>query len=326
MSADIEGPTFEAALEAVRSEAAKRHPPVAESATETGGEAEAAATANPESVRPEGTPGAVPANTEPERPQADAPQADGAKNQPPESAPVDSGLKRLLDREAAIQAREKELGVLEGAKRKFKYDPVAAIRAIAPDASLSEIANALWVEELGDLAPPEAKQKREVRGVKSEVEELRAQIQEERSRLAEESSRQQGELAMNQYAGAIRSTVADVDASKHPLVKSFHKKHSDGVVDEMLTIARTHAQSAGEILTPGQLVDKLEAYLGRYQVVEPVPVATQEDTPPAQTTTLRNQHTQTQPGLQPANELDDEYLRTQALKAVHADRKRRGIG
>lgn len=322
--------SFEAAIEAVRAQATARNP----APSEVPAEAAPSGEASPEAAAPQQPAEPVPAaptggaSTEPPGQAPAAPQAASDPGKPPEGAPVDPAIKRLLDREAKLQEREREIAKLETAKRKFKYDPVSAIREFAPDVSLAEIAKVLWVEELGDLAPPEAKQAKEYRGVRSEVEELRAQVEEDRRRLGEEYARQQQEIAMSQYAGAIKGAVTALEASKYPLVNGFHKKHSDGVVDELLTIAKQHAQAAGEILTPEELVGKLEAYLGRYQVVEtpsqpaPPPVATQEP----KTQTLRNTHTQVQPNLQPADDLDDEYLRNKALQAVREDRKRRGLG
>ena len=315
-----EGVSFEAAIEAIREKAAARQAPAPESPAPAGTEVEA---------QPESAPaGSAPvANSQPPGPPAAAAPENGAESKPPENSLVDPALKRLLDREAALQEREKALNVYEAAKRQFKYDPVRAIKALVPDASLGDIAKALWVEELGDLAPPEAKQQKEVRGVRSEVEELRAQVQEERSRLVEESARQQQEQALHQYTGAIRSAVTTIDASKYPLVAGFQKKHSDGVVDEMLAIARNHAQTVGEILPPEQIAGILEGYLGRYQVGSPAPqpVQPKEAAPPAptQSTSLRNSHSQVQPNLNPPNELDDEYLREQGLKAVREARARR---
>lgn len=333
MSVDTEGMSFEAALEAARAQAAARQPTTAEGTAPeaSSGETAAQEAAPSQPAEPVHTPPAGGASNEPPRQEAAAPEAPSDPGKPPEGAPVDPAIKRLLDREARLQEREKEIAKLESAKRKFKYNPVAAIRDIAPEVSLSEIAKVLWVEELGDLAPPEAKQAKEFRGVRSEVEELRVQVEEERRRLAEEYARQQQELAMNQYAGAIKSVVSSLEDGKYPLVKGFHKKHSDGVVDELLTIAQQHARTAGEILTPEELVGKLETYLGRYQVVEaptPAPAPPPVDKAPQETKTqtLRNTHTQVQPSLQPADELDDEFLRNKALQAVREDRKRRGLG
>lgn len=323
---EVEAPemSFEAAIAALKSQkAATQQAAPAESSPETPAVASAATAENPEPVPATGTASSEPpAQTAAPTPPANDP------GKPQESAPVDPALKRLLDREAAIQAREKELTKLEAAKRKFKYDPVAAIREIDPDAPLSEIAKALWVEELGDLAPPEAKQAKEFRGVRSEVEELRAQVEEERRRLSEDYARQQQELVYGQYTGAIKGAVGSIDASKYPLVAGFHKKHSDSVVDELLAIARQHAQTAGEVLPPDQLVGRLETYLSRYQIgsPEPAPAPPPEATQGSTTQTLRNSHTQVQPNLKPADELDDDYLREQALKAVREDRKRRGLG
>lgn len=331
MSVEPEGMSFEAALEAARTQAAARAPITTEvpAAEVSGGEAapEAAAPKPPEPVPVAPSGGA---SKEPAGQETQPAQAASDSGQPPEGAPVDPAIKRLLDREAKLQEREKEISKLEAAKRKFKYDPVSAIRDIAPEVSLSEIAKVLWVEELGDLAPPEAKQAKEFRGVRSEVEELRAQVEEDRRRLGEEYARQQQDLAMNQYAGAIKSAVSSLEDGKYPLVKGFQKKHSDGVVDELLTIAKQHAQTAGEVLTPDQLVGKLEEYLGRYQVTEstpqPAPPPVEKTPQETKTQTLRNTHTQVQPSLQPADDLDDEYLRTKALQAVREDRKRRGLG
>lgn len=319
--------SFEAAIAALRTQkAATQQAAPAESQPETAATPEATAVAT-ESAQPVPTPGPT-GSTEPAAEAAAPAEAPGVPGKPPESAPVDPALKRLLDREAALQAREKELSKLESAKRKFKYDPVAAIREMDPDAPLSEIAKALWVEELGDLAPPEAKQAKEFRGVRSEVEELRSQVEEERRRLSEEYARQQQEQVYSQYTGAIKGAVGSIDAGKYPLVAGFHKKHSDSVVDELLAIARQHAQTVGEVLPPDQLVGKLETYLSRYQIGSPAPTPAPppEATQGSPTQTLRNSHTQVQPNLKPADELDDDYLREQALKAVREDRKRRGLG
>lgn len=323
MSETPDGMSFEDAIATLHARSAAKQAAAPQGGTETASEGSASPGQSEQPVP------AAAASQEPERAPAEAPAAPVAEAKPQESAPVDPSIKRLLDREAQLQEREKALATFEAAKRQFKHDPVKAIKAIYPDASLSEIAKALWVEELGDLAPPEARQEREVRGVRSEVEELRAQVEEERRRLAEETSRQQGELAYNQYAGAIRAAVSAVDAGKYPLVAGFHKKHSDGVVDEMLAIARNHAQASGEVLEPAQVLAVLEGHLGRYQINGPAPAAAAPSTEAkaaVSSTTLRNSHSQVQPNLTPPDDLNDEYLREQALKAVREARIRRQQG
>lgn len=319
MSEAAEGMSFEDAIASVQKAASQRQAPPTEVPAQTGS-AESREGSPPQAANPEPVP--APAPTAP--PVETAP-ASSDQGKPQEGSPVDPAIKRLLDREAQLQEREKAVATYEAAKRQFKHDPVRAIKALVPDASLGDIAKALWVEELGDLAPPEAKQEREVRGVRSEVEELRAQVAEDRRRLEEEQARQQGEFALNQYVGALRAAVSTVESTKYPLVASFQKKHSDGVVDEMLAIAQSHAQSTGEIPTPAQTLERLEAYLGRYQVadVPPVPAAPKVETQPAPSQSLRNSHTQVQPNLSAPDELNDEYLRAQALKAVREARARR---
>lgn len=312
--------TFEAALAAVQAAKAKQAPSTEVPQAESAAPAEGHQPPPPVTPAPSSQPDVAPVATT-------AAPSDQSKSQEPAPG-KDLALKQLLDREAALQEREKQIVALERAKRKFKSDPVSAIREIAPDVSLSQIAKVLWEEDLGDLAPVEAKQSKELRGVRSEVEELRLSLESERQRLAEEKIRYEGEQAMNQYVGAIRSSVKELEASKFPLVSKFTQKHPDGVVEEMLSIARRHSFT-GEVLMPDQILDQLEKQLGRYQLADgPAPQVSQTvaTSAPQTPTSIRNTHTQTQPSLQPANELDDEYLREQALKAVREDRKRRGLG
>ncbi len=245
-------------------------------------------------------------------------------------------LLKLMEREGALVEREKQfkaaeaelagvkeqISSLQAAQNKFSTDPVAFIRSMAPNVSLKDIAKALWYEELGDAAPPEAKADRAVRVAKTEVEQLRAELTGNQQRWIEDQQRQQADAAYHQYVGAIGEFSKAVP-DEYPLVKAFATEDSARVQRGLFKIAQNHAAATGgQVLTPAECAAKLQSELSSLQkVLAPQPTQlppTPVKNDPPVTSTLRNKHTSVQPNRSIPPEDDPEYLFQRAMDAAKA--------
>lgn len=278
---------------------------------------------------PEAVPEPVePAPTE-EPPAPEVPKLDATK---PAAQPPDASMKALMDREAAIVAKEakfreaeadlrdisKKLDEFESARASFKLNPVAFIRSLAPEIPLGTLAETLWHEDLGPAAPKEYHLQKEVRETKAEVHELRKQESLRAQRQAEEQSRMNAETALNQYVSGLQAAVPQLDATKHRLVKSLAAQNADMAIRMMLDAASIAAQE-GRMLTPTEAAEAVENYLGQFAPLyapapSPVPMA-QPQAPQAQSvpTTLRNSSVSVQPARAAVDPNDPKVLRRNAL-------------
>lgn len=264
-------------------------------------------------------------------------QATPAEEKKPERvAPV---LMKLMEREAALIAKENEIKQREAeaekarqlaqqyelAQRKFAHDPISFIRQMAPDINLADLAKSLWYENLGDGAPADYRATKEARTAKSTVEELRAEmeqkLQAERQRWAEELQQQKAEEAYHQYVGAIGAFAQSVP-EEYPLVKSFASSDPSKVQKGLLKIAQRHAQeTGGEVLTPAEaaarLNKELEGLRAALGVNNTPPPAAPKAAAPA-VSTLRNKHQTIQPNRSAPDPHDEEAKFLAALDAVKA--------
>ena len=253
----------------------------------------------------------------------------------PEEAPT-AALRRMMARDKELRelktkldAEKQEIESFRAQKaefernvRTFEIDPVAYIRALNPKISLAEIAKQLWLEELGDAAPPEHRTSREVRTNRTEIERLRMELEAERARLAEEQNAARAEAAYAQYAGALEAYAKSAPDTV-PLVKAYTAADPTKVVRGMLKIAEA-ASRDGTILTPEQCAQQLETKLAalRKALVPEAPksapaVAQTPATPQtSKAPTLRNQHQSIQPNRAPED--DEEALFKKAMASALA--------
>lgn len=272
---------------------------------------------------------------EPEKP---APTPEPAKTAPPPAPEpakpaADQHLAALMEREARIieqQAAFKaereqhdnylrdlqsRLDKFEDAQRRFRNNPAAFIRSLAPDLPPNKLAERLWFDELGDLAPAEHRLEKQVLSTRDELQQLRDEIVAERQRLAEEQARMSREQAMKQVVG----TVPD----KNRLLKSLASKNPD-LATRMLLDADRMAKSQGRELAPAEAAQLVEQYLSQFEGVfgappaAPAPVQPDPKASPAPTS-LRNEHTRVQPSLTPESPDDPNVKRRRALEAAGFD-------
>lgn len=262
------------------------------------------------------------------------PEAPKEPDPPAEEAPT-AALRRMMARDkelrdlkAKLDAERKEIETaraqmteFERNKRTFEIDPVSYIRAMNPKISLAEIAKQLWLEELGDAAPPEHRTSREVRTNRTEIERLRMELEAERARLAQEQEAARAEAAYAQYAGALEA-YAKAAPDTVPLVRAYTAADPTKVVRGMLKIAEA-ASRDGTILTPEQCAQQLETKLVALrkalvpETPKPAPAVVQTPTPQTKSApTLRNQHQSIQPNRAPED--DEEALFQKAMASALA--------
>jgi hypothetical protein len=242
--------------------------------------------------------------------------------------PVTPALKRIMDREAAVIAREAELREVktrldgfDNARARFAINPVAVIRELAPDIDLDQIARALWYEKLGDAAPTEHRVLKEARGASFEVQKLREELKSEKQRLSEEQARMDGERAEAQFVDGLRQYAATVPADKYRLVSTLSKQNPDLAVRMMHDAARMIA-AQGEMPDAEATAKAVEQYLGQFNSVyappspTPAQVQPQASAPPASPNTIRNSHSAVQPARVAPDSNDPQVLRRAGLVAA----------
>lgn len=265
-----------------------------------------------------------------------APEAQEPVEEPekPAEPAQDRSLARIMEKEAALEAKQAaydasqadledlrgRLDRFEGAQHAFSSDPISFIKSVAPDMDLKRLAENLWNENLGDKAPPEYRQEQAAsRQNKELVERIARMEQAERARL-EGAQQQEAHKSLQQYIGSLSTYAQSADATTLPLVAAMQQKAPEEVVRGMEDIARSHAIATnGQVLTPEQVASAYEKRLAHYQLTAP---PAKEPPPPAeQGTSLRNSSIQVQPDRAPSDEMSDDYLHEQAMKAVRALRE-----
>lgn len=261
---------------------------------------------------------------------APAPEVTPPKQEEKKAEP-DAAVKlyKLLEREAAVVEREGKLKQAEAelaklkelnnnlmqSKSRFMADPARYIKELYPEASLSDIAKALWYEDLGDNAPAEYKLSKTANIAKTEIQQLREELETERKRIAEENERMKAEVAYNQYVGAVTSFVKEVPEDL-TLVKSFAQANPDAASQAMLKLATQHVQATGQVPTPEQCAKALQAELETFQKIFVPAQPKAEPVTTAMPTTLRNKYQTIQPNRRDASNGDEESKFEAAFKAA----------
>lgn len=253
----------------------------------------------------------------------------------PAPAPdADRRIAALMEREAALLKREQaikdfqtKVDAFEANQRRFKADPAAYVRSLAPDADLSEVAKSLWYDRLGDQAPPEYRTAKDAKSALLEVERLRAEIQERDKRLSETQAQQEARVAEAQYVASLQSFATAVPDS-YGRVRALATQKPDVAVQLMYQAASTIAaglaaeatpEQISAALTPDKAAAAVEQYLeGLAYPAPPAPAQPQAAAAPQadNTTSLRNSHSAALPGLSPADPNDESMRRRKALAAV----------
>lgn len=277
---------------------------------------------------PVGVPDLPPSGNNGQAPEPD--KAPGAA--PSRQEMISARLRQIMEREAALIAKEKELEAkqpkaapsqelsLSQLRAMYQRDPVAALKALDEQFQPGTLAKQLWYHDLGELAPKEASAELRARQALATAEQLQRELEERDQRLRQEWEQQKAEQAYHQYVGAVEAYTRTLPDST-PLVKKFAEKKPDKVVQALVGVARKHAQATnGQVLTPEQAAAKLEASLKELQFVDPAPStqtqpATQTSAPETPNT-LRNKHTSVQPSKVTDDDLDDEVLRQRAMAAI----------
>lgn len=264
-----------------------------------------------------------------------APEVTAAPSAPPVEQPKFAPqLLKLMEREAAIVEREKQLreaeekvkkyqdmsAQLEQAQRLLRTNAPAFVRKFAPDIDPGETAKQLWYEKLGDQAPPEFRAQLDARAASYGIDELRAEMQANQQRMVEEIKREQANAAFNQYVGSLGAYAQSVP-DEYPLVKAFAKGNPERVQQGLLKIAQNHAQATGgDVLTPAQAAERLNKELeGLRSVLAPSqpPTAPEVTTAPSGNS-LRNKHQSVQPNRALPDPADEEAKFQKAFEAAQA--------
>lgn len=246
----------------------------------------------------------------------------------------------LLDREAALEVREKttraaedRVKALEAREAKMaqaaaglEADPVGYIRALRPDltqAQAAKIAERLYMHALGDQAPVEARVTAQVseaqRATEAQLAEVRAQLEATRAEI----QAAQNEAKRAAYMGQLAASAAALDAAAHPILANIAKrnpeKYSELLFSEAVRAAQ-ESQAAGKdaaVLTAVEAAARVEAALKahRDELYGPATEsANAQQSAPSQT--LSNQDSRVQPNRTPPDSMDDKVLRAAALKAA----------
>jgi len=243
------------------------------------------------------------------------------------------------ERESQLAQREKELeeklkraeeleGRIDGLKKQLRYDPISALKELGIEDGYSDVASALYDEELGDAAPPEHKSQREIRALRDRLAEIEnAQKQkEETAKAAEEEkiileAQQKYVASMDSYmkeksdsltyANALYSqSPEDAIQAMYNIARAVAMEDPNGPLPDPRQIAEVLNQNLEETLGP--VVDAL--YAARHPKTEEITPVNKE--PVRQQKTLRNSQSRRTTQQPPA--LTEEERVKRALQALTA--------
>ena len=266
--------------------------------------------------------------------------ADPVEPAPAPASPAKPELipQALLDREAALEAREKATRAAEDrvkaieareakAAAAFEADPVGYVRSMRPDltqAQAAAVAERFYMHALGDQAPVEHRVSNQVseaqRAVDAKLAEMQAKVD-----AAEATIREAQYAAQRaEYKAQLAAHAAAMDAAAHPILANIAKRNPEKYQELLYAeAARTYQESAAAgakepiVLTAAQAAAAVEVALKahRDELYGPAPEsANVPQAAPSQT--LSNRDASVQPSRSPPGTLDDKTLRAAALKAA----------
>lgn len=292
----------------------------------------AAVAAMPEPVETSKEPEKAP---EPVKTEAAAPETkEEGKKEAEDPAVV--RLYNLMERESALVERETKLKSVEAelesykskqkeyeqARNRLLYDPAALIKSLLPensDMSLSDIAKALWMEDLGEKAPEDYRLNKGLKQAKTEIERLREELEAKEKKREEEARSREQAAAYDQYVGSMSAYVKQA-SDAYPLVKALAQANPDGAVRAMLEKAEKAAQIEGVVLTPEQCAKAIQEELEVFQriLVPKTETAEPAARPAPAPNTLRNKHQTIQQNREQTDISDREARLQAAIKAAEA--------
>lgn len=259
--------------------------------------------------------------------EAPAPEAAPAQEAAPAAPPVAAEPaipKYILDREAAIEAREAKLREHEDAynawkkaKDDFSRDRVGYIKALDPEQSRAKLAEELYFDELGDKAPPEYRMSREAAQLRTENARMRAEFEGWKKEQEEAKAAAAQQAIVQEYHGKLAAYKPD--ASKYPMLAGLAQRKPELSANVMLQLGIQKAKETnGQVVLEGDaaaeaaekfLKEQHEMYYGAVPAAQPTAA-------PVSSLWNSNTKTQTDAKIPDSKDADDKQLRKQALAAV----------
>ncbi len=239
---------------------------------------------------------------------------------------------KIAAREAELEERLQKAQELEerfgSLKDNFKYDPVRALRELGIEEGYSDVAGALYDEELGEDAPAANKQGREIRELRDRLKQF-----EEQQVAAEKKNKEERQQAdtlafQKKYVGEMQSFM-DADTTNLSYADAFYNSNPQEAIEAMYNIAYNSAveDPSAVLPTPQELAEALNHNLettlapvldailaARNQSTEEVETMAEETSTP--TKTLRNSQTRRTTKQSPAKSEEERVRR--ALQALGA--------
>lgn len=303
----------------------------------------ALAAANAAMPAVEVTPVTPPAVAAPPTAQPETKPADPGQSAPPGPAPVPQ---YILDREAALEAREKATreaeakareveqreaslkareSVVENAAEEFFADPLGYAKRLRPD--LTPVQAAKWAEHmyafaLGKEAPLDLRLEQKIAEVDRNAKQANEQLRKQNEELQRQAVQREQAAMIANYTSQLKASAATITPEASPYLSHLAKTDPDQYAKELYAEAvqdcekQWAADNSKEPVPPAveELAKRAEARIkAQVEKFVPAPAAQAQKTQPV---ALTNRVASMQA---PRAEIDpdsDEALRAAALKAV----------
>tara|TARA_B100000029_G_C17559028_1_gene952672 strand:- start:61 stop:1092 length:1032 start_codon:yes stop_codon:yes gene_type:complete len=226
--------------------------------------------------------------TDPGQQDDDQPITPGEENVEMESSGLASIARRerrareqAKEREESLRSREKELedrlkkadeleSRLERLRSDMQADPVSALREMGIEDGYSELATALYDEELGEDSPDEWKAQRETRELSARLRRLEQEQKEAEERI--KSEKQQAEFnefqrnylrGMDSYMSEQLKGVKSEESGEMTIAQALYESNPTQAVEAMYGIALqvAHEDPNAPLPTPELLAEQLQVNL-----------------------------------------------------------------
>jgi hypothetical protein len=167
--------------------------------------------------------------------------------------------KDLEERLQKAQELEERIGSL---KENFKYDPVRALRELGIEEGYSDVAGALYDEELGAEAPAANRQGREIRELQDKLKKFEEQQVTAEKKNKEDLQQEQTLAFQKKYVGDMESFM-EADTTSLSYADAFYNNNPQEAIEAMYNIAYNSAvEDPSAILpTPQELAEALNQNL-----------------------------------------------------------------
>ena len=240
--------------------------PAAEAPTEAQDGAQAAPEEQPEAeAEPEAEQEAAPAEEPEKEPEDDAKTQERLERIHREEkrvkAEVQAERDKLAEEKKQVEEQRQEVERFEEVKKRAKYDPVAAMKALGiSEEDFDTVSKAIYMASPKAQKDPklrEAAAREKLRSeTTSEVEELRNEIKALREEREQERAQQTQQQQIQQYTEAV--TKIATSSEDAPLVKKAMEGDPDGTKKALIAEAESLYQQTGEVPEHGDVVAALE--------------------------------------------------------------------